>query len=39
VPLAGRWILRGTDLRACAERPGTWDSRFVTLAFGVEAPR
>jgi hypothetical protein len=39
VPLAGRWILRGTDLRPCAERPGTWDSRFVTLAFGVEAPR
>lgn len=35
LPLAGRWVLRGTDLRASIERPGTWDSRFITLAFDV----
>lgn len=35
LPLAGRWVLRGTDLRASNERPGTWDSRFITLAFEV----
>ncbi|MCY7315651.1 MAG: DUF4198 domain-containing protein [Rubrivivax sp.] len=29
----GRWLLRGTDLRASPDRPGAWDSRFVTLAF------
>ncbi len=34
VPLAGRWLLRGTDLRA-SERDGEWDSRFVTLTFEV----
>lgn len=38
LPLAGRWVLRGTDLRLSSERPGTWDSRFVTLAFEVAAP-
>ena len=38
LPLAGRWALRGTDLRPSSERPGTWDSRFVTLAFEVAAP-
>lgn len=38
LPLAGRWVLRGTDLRPSIERPGTWDSRFVTLAFDVAAP-
>ena len=37
LPLAGRWVLRGTDLRPSSERPGTWDSRFVTLAFDVAA--
>ena len=35
LPLAGRWVLRGTDLRLSSERPDTWDSRFVTLAFDV----
>jgi hypothetical protein len=35
VPLAGRWILRGTDVRPSLERPDTWDSRFITLAFEV----
>jgi hypothetical protein len=40
VPLAGRWILRGTDVRPSLERPDTWDSRFITLAFEVgTAPR
>jgi hypothetical protein len=39
VPLPGRWILRGTDLRRAEDRPDTWDSRFVTLAFSVaDAP-
>jgi Domain of unknown function (DUF4198) len=37
VPLAGRWVLRGTDLRLSTERPDSWDSRFVTLAFEVPA--
>jgi hypothetical protein len=34
-PLPGRWLLRGTELRLSQERPDTWDSRFVTLAFDV----
>jgi hypothetical protein len=33
LPFAGRWLLRGTDLRLSAERPDTWESRFVTLAL------
>jgi hypothetical protein len=33
VPLAGRWVLRATDLRPVAERPGHWESRFVTHTF------
>jgi uncharacterized GH25 family protein len=33
LPFAGRWLLRGTDLRLSAARPDTWQSRFVTLAF------
>ncbi len=37
VPTPGRWLLRGTDLRAVDD--GTrWESGFVTLAFEV-APR
>ena len=35
VPAPGRWLLRGTELRPVADRPGEWDSRFVTLAFEV----
>jgi hypothetical protein len=35
VPQAGRWLLRGVDLHPSTERPDTWDSRFVTLAFEV----
>ena len=37
VPLAGRWLLRGIDLRIAEANPDTWDSRFVTLAFDVGA--
>jgi hypothetical protein len=33
LPFGGRWLLRGTDLRPSSERPGAWDSRFVTLAI------
>jgi hypothetical protein len=33
LPFAGRWLLRGTDLRLSAQRPDTWESRFVTLAI------
>ena len=36
-PQPGRWILRGTDLRLSTARLGTWESRFVTLAFEVLA--
>jgi hypothetical protein len=35
VPIAGNWLLRGTDLRLSATAPDTWDSGFVTLAFRV----
>lgn len=35
LPLPGRWVLRGTELRAVPDSPGRWDSRFVTLAFEV----
>ena len=33
LPFAGRWLLRGTDLRLSAQRANTWESRFVTLAL------
>jgi Domain of unknown function (DUF4198) len=36
-PLAGRWVLRGTDLRVSNDDPDRWDSRFVTLAFDIAA--
>jgi len=35
LPFAGRWLLRGTDLRLAEGQEGAWESRFVTLA--VEA--
>lgn len=36
LPFAGRWLLRGTELRALpADAALRWDSRFVTLAFEV----
>lgn len=33
VPFAGRWLLRGTDLRLSVQRQDAWESRFVTLVF------
>jgi len=36
-PLAGRWILRGVDLRVSSKTPDEWVSWFVTLAFEVAA--
>lgn len=35
MPLAGRWLLRGTDLRQDERDRDRWVSRFVTLAFDV----
>jgi hypothetical protein len=35
VPLVGRWILRGVDLRVSSKTADEWESRFVTLAFEV----
>lgn len=35
VPVAGNWLLRGTDLRLSSTTPDTWESGFVTLAFSV----
>ena len=37
-PLAGRWMLRGVDLRVSPRTTDEWVSRFVMLAFDV-APR
>lgn len=40
VPFAGRWCLRGTDLRLSTRERDRWESRFVTLAFeAAPAPR
>lgn len=33
LPFAGRWLLRGTELRASVQIADTWESRFVTLAI------
>lgn len=38
LPLPGRWVLRGVDLRASPDDPQAWVSRFVTLAFDAAAP-
>jgi len=35
-PLAGRWVLRGTELRLSETEPDVWESRFVTLAFEID---
>lgn len=32
-PGAGRWLLRGVDLRLASDNPDRFDSRFITLAF------
>jgi hypothetical protein len=39
LPAAGRWLLRGTELRPAPDGSDRWDSRFVTLAFEVKPPR
>lgn len=36
LPLPGRWLLRGTDLRLSASDATRWDSRFITYAFDVQ---
>jgi hypothetical protein len=38
LPLAGRWMLRGTELRQVDSERGLWRSRFVTLVFDL-APK
>jgi hypothetical protein len=35
LPLPGRWLLRGTDLRLSKADPTRWESQFVTYAFDV----
>jgi len=35
VPLPGRWILRGVDLRVSSQTPDEWVSWFVALGFEV----
>jgi hypothetical protein len=37
VPLPGRWVLRGTDLRRSDSAPDQFESRFFNLAFEVQA--
>jgi Domain of unknown function (DUF4198) len=37
LPLAGRWVLRGTELRLSESADVLWESRFVTLAFEANA--
>ena len=38
LPMAGRWLLRGTDLRPPEKTGEPWRSRFMTLAFEVPEP-
>ena len=35
LPLPGRWLLRGTDLRLSPSDSTKWESQFVTYAFDV----
>lgn len=35
LPLPGRWVLRGTDLRLSPTQPERWESQFITYAFDV----
>lgn len=35
LPLPGRWLLRGTDLRLSASDATKWESQFITYAFDV----
>jgi len=34
-PAAGRWLLRGIDLRLSTTTPDLWDSRFASTAFEI----
>ena len=36
LPLPGRWLLRGTDLRLSTRDPTRWESQFITYAFDVK---
>jgi Domain of unknown function (DUF4198) len=36
LPLPGRWLLRGTELRLSAGDATTWESQFITYAFDVQ---
>jgi hypothetical protein len=36
LPLPGRWVLRGTDLRRSEHVPDQFESRFFNLAFEVQ---
>jgi hypothetical protein len=36
LPLPGRWVLRGTDLRRSESVPDKFESRFFNLAFEVQ---
>ncbi len=38
LPMAGLWLLRGTDLRAPEKAGEPWRSHFMTLAFEVAEP-
>lgn len=38
-PLAGAWLLRGVDLRPDGNAPGTWESRFLSVALEVAEAR
>lgn len=38
LPFAGRWLLRGTELRLSAQDADRWESRFVTLAIEAAGP-
>jgi Domain of unknown function (DUF4198) len=35
LPLPGRWLLRGTDLRLAPNDPTRWEGQFITYAFDV----
>lgn len=35
LPLPGRWLLRGTDLRLAPSDPTRWESQFITYVFEV----
>jgi len=38
LPLPGRWLLRGTELRLSTSDATRWESRFIAYSFDVVAP-